>query len=80
MSEAVQEILQRIQQLPEADRVLLEEQMAQSKRKRQGEEVCRADLTKLSRAELLLELRRHSHIPPPGTPDSLELLRQDRER
>lgn len=31
-------------------------------------------------AELLAELRRRSFTPPPGTPDSVELLREDRDR
>lgn len=33
-----------------------------------------------SQAELLAELRRRSYTPPAGTPESVELLRQDRER
>jgi len=33
-----------------------------------------------SQAELLAELRRRSFTPPPGTPDSVELLREDRGR
>jgi plasmid stability protein len=33
-----------------------------------------------SQAELLADLRRHSFTPPPGTPDSVELLREDRAR
>jgi hypothetical protein len=33
-----------------------------------------------TQAELLAELQRHSFVPPPGTPDSVELLREDRER
>ncbi len=31
-------------------------------------------------AELLGELRRRSFVPPPGTPDSVDLLREDRAR
>lgn len=34
----------------------------------------------ISQAELLAELKRRSFVPPPGTPDSLELLREDRAR
>jgi plasmid stability protein len=30
--------------------------------------------------ELLAELRRRSYTPPPGTPDSVTLLAEDRER
>ena len=44
MSQVVQEILQRIQQLPEADRLLLEEQLAQlaeAEWKREAEEARR---------------------------------------
>jgi hypothetical protein len=33
-----------------------------------------------SQAELLADLRRRSFTPPPGTPDSVALLREDRER
>jgi len=33
-----------------------------------------------SQAALLADLRRRSFTPPPGTPDSVELLREDRER
>jgi plasmid stability protein len=33
-----------------------------------------------SQAELLADLRRRSFTPPPGTPDSVELLREDRGR
>jgi plasmid stability protein len=31
-------------------------------------------------AEILAELKRRSFVPPPGTPDSVELLREDRAR
>ena len=46
MSEAVQEILQRIQQLPEEDRLLLEQhlvQRAEAEWKREAEEARRLD-------------------------------------
>jgi plasmid stability protein len=33
-----------------------------------------------SQAQLLADLRRRSYTPPPGTPDSVDLLREDRER
>ncbi|HEX5270854.1 MAG TPA: hypothetical protein VFW33_10220 [Gemmataceae bacterium] len=33
-----------------------------------------------SQAELLADMRRRSFTPPPGTPDSVELLREDRSR
>lgn len=33
-----------------------------------------------SQAELLADLRRRSFTPPPGAPDSVALLREDRER
>lgn len=71
MSEAVQEILQRIQQLPEEDRQLLEERLAQL-----GE----ASQPRQSQAGLLADLRRRSYTPPAGTPESDEMLRQDRGR
>ena len=33
-----------------------------------------------SQAKLLADLRRRSFTPPPGTPDSVALLREDRDR
>jgi plasmid stability protein len=33
-----------------------------------------------SQAELLADLKGRSFVPPPGTPDSVELVREDRER
>jgi plasmid stability protein len=33
-----------------------------------------------SQADLLAAMRRSRFTPPPGTPDSVELLREDRER
>jgi plasmid stability protein len=39
-----------------------------------------AQASSRSQAELLADMRRHSFTPPPGTPDSGELLREDRER
>jgi hypothetical protein len=83
MSEAVQEILQRIQQLPEKDRLVLEEhlaRLAEVEQQRKEEEACRQAQPHRSQAELLADLRRRSYAPPPGTPESVELLRQDRER
>jgi hypothetical protein len=80
MTQVVQEILQRIEQLPEADRLLLEQQLAEAKRKRQALDARRKDQPRRSQAELLADLRRRSYTPPPGTPESVELLRQDRER
>lgn len=38
------------------------------------------ELAGRSQAALLADLRRRSYTPPPGTPDSVELLREDRER
>jgi hypothetical protein len=61
--------------LPEADRLLLEEHFA-----RRAEEGRRRDQPRRSQAELLADLRRRSYTPPPGTPESIELLRQDPER
>ncbi len=80
MTQVVQEILQRIEQLPEQDRLLLEQQLAEAKRKRQAEVARRQEQPHRSQADLLAELRRRSYTPPPGTPESVELLRQDRER
>ncbi len=80
MTQVVQEILQRIEELPEADRLLLEQQLAEAKRKRKPHDARRKDLAQCSQAELLADLRRRSYAPPPGTPESAELLRQDRER
>lgn len=39
-----------------------------------------ADGTRRSQADLLADLKRRSFTPPPGTPDSVELLREDRGR
>jgi hypothetical protein len=39
-----------------------------------------AEPARRSQAELLADLRRRSFTPPPGTPDSVALLREDRER
>jgi hypothetical protein len=38
------------------------------------------DMFNYSQAELLSDLRRRSFTPPPGAPDSVDLLREDRER
>jgi hypothetical protein len=38
------------------------------------------DVGMRSQAELLADLRRRSFTPPAGTPDSVELLREDRGR
>jgi plasmid stability protein len=38
------------------------------------------DLAGRPQIELLADLRRRSFTPPAGTPDSVELLREDRER
>lgn len=75
MTQAVQNILQRIQQLPEEDRLLLDEQLGQL-----AEAARRPNPPDRSQAELLAELRRRSHTLSPGTPDSVESLRQDRQR
>lgn len=40
----------------------------------------RATATERSQAELLADLRRRSFTPPPGTPDSTDLLCEDRAR
>jgi predicted nucleic acid-binding Zn ribbon protein len=76
MSQVVQEILQRIEQLPESDRLLLEQQLAEAKRNRKAEDTRRQDQSHRSQAELLTELRQRSYTPPAGTPESVELLRQ----
>lgn len=39
-----------------------------------------ADPSLRSQAELLAEMRRNSFTPPPGTPDSVTLLAEDRGR
>jgi plasmid stability protein len=38
------------------------------------------EMANRSQAELLADLRRRSFTPPPGTPDTVDLLREDRER
>lgn len=40
----------------------------------------RSDSAVRSQAALLDELRRRSFTPPPGTPDSVDWLREDRSR
>ena len=80
MTQVVQEILQRIEQLPEAERLLLEQQLAEAKRKRQALDARPQERPHRSQDELLADLRRRSYTPPVGTPESVELLRQDRER
>ena len=65
MTQVVQEILRRIEQLPEADRLLLEQQLAEAKRKRKALDAHRQVQ---SQAELLSDLRRRSYAPPAGTP------------
>ena len=69
------EVYQRLQQLavvhqrsPEAEAVSLLEQGL----------LC--DAASHSQATLLEEMRRHSFTPPPGIPDSVEWLREDRQR
>jgi plasmid stability protein len=69
------EVYEHIQQLavshdrtPEAEAVSL---------LRQG---LRSELAGRSQAALLAELRCRSFTPPPGTPDCVELLREDRGR
>jgi hypothetical protein len=34
----------------------------------------------VSQAEILEDLKRRSFVPPPGSPDSVDWLREDRER
>jgi len=80
MTQVVQEILQRIEQLPEAERLLLEQQLADAWRKRQALDARPQEQPHRSQDELLADLRRRSYTPPVGTPESVELLRQDRER
>ncbi len=80
MTQAVQEILHRIEQLSEEDRLLVEQQLAEAKRRREAEAAQPLVRSPSLQAKLLAELRRRSYVPPPGTPESVELLRQDRER
>jgi len=44
------------------------------------QEQLRATSAGASQADLLADLKRRSFIPPAGTPDSVDLLREDRER
>ena len=44
------------------------------------QERLRGNLKGVSQAELLANLKSHSFVPPPGIPDSVELLREDRGR
>ena len=69
------EVYQRLQELavahkrtPEAEAISL---------LRQG---LLADPAGRTQAELLADLRRRSFTPPSGTPESVELLREDRSR
>jgi plasmid stability protein len=40
----------------------------------------RAEVGGRSQVDLLAEMRQRSFLPPPGTPDSVELLREGRAR
>jgi hypothetical protein len=66
----IEQLAQRERQTPSAKAVsLLREAVRhESTQARQGV------------AEILRRIRRNPIVPPPGTPDSVELLREDRER
>jgi hypothetical protein len=44
------------------------------------EDAATRDLFELSQQELLADLKRRTFVPPPGTPNSVQWLREDRDR
>jgi plasmid stability protein len=75
LDEVPTEVYERISQLAEAHGRSVEAEAVRLLR-----EGLLAGSARPSQAELLADLRRHSFTPPPGTPDSVELLREDRAR
>jgi len=69
------DIYQRLQRLAAAHQRTLEgEALALL------QEQLRTEPAKVSQAELLADLKRLTFVPPAGTSDSVDLLREDRER
>jgi plasmid stability protein len=75
LNDVPNEVYERIQRLAAAHQRTLEAEAVNLLR--QGVASGAGDR---SQAELLAELARRSFTPPPGTPDSVELLREDRGR
>lgn len=82
MSESVQEILQRIDQLAEEDRLLLQEQL--SKRAETGRSQRASNgahtLAKRNVADILDEIARNRFREDPAGPTVADMLREDRNR
>lgn len=71
------ELYQRIEELARADRVSVGEEAVKLLHQAVSQNLptSRADIL-----PILAEMRRNAIVPPPGTPDSVELLREDRNR
>jgi hypothetical protein len=69
------EVYERLQQLATAHRTTLETETVVVLHR-----LLLAQPLYRSQAELLADLRRRSFTPPPGTPDSVAMLAEDRER
>jgi hypothetical protein len=69
------DVYERLQQLADVNQRTLEAEALSLLRRGLPPEVVNC-----SQAELLADLRRRSFTPPPGAPDSVDLLREDRER
>ena len=72
-----QDLFRQLQQLAAADHVPLEEEALRLLR--QALELNKP-LARANILPLLSEIRRRQITPAPGTPDSVELLREDRSR
>lgn len=76
MNELPQDLYEQIQQLASARHTAVGEEMVRLLRLALQQEEGRRAL----HAAILDDLRRKRWTPPPGTPASLKLLREDRER
>jgi plasmid stability protein len=75
IADVPEEIFERIRTLAAAHNQSVSAEAAQLLR-----EAVEEEQRGTSQADLLADLRRRSYTPPPGTPDSVALLREDRAR